>query len=152
MMDADQTIALRTFAQDRCLASSYEYTSPEEVYSEYVKFTAQPVDRIAFTSEMIRLGFIIYRPDKNDPMVETGWRLRLRQPDCGMVEPVNDIQDQLETLRNQTFKSILDARRGGRLNLAIQLTKSYLDIVKARREEFPPNTANKEGADFADPE
>jgi len=151
-MDADQSITLHQFSQDRCLPSEYEFTSPEELYSEYVKFAAQPVDRLTFTSEMIRLGFIIYRPDKSDPMVETGWRLRLRQPNCDMVDPVSPIQDQLEALRNRTYRDILQAKKAGRHSLAIQYTKAYLEILKARREEFPPDASNKEAADFADPE
>ena len=148
MENAQDTIKL--FAQQKCGHSEYEYVSPEELYSNYVKFTQQPVDRVNFTGEMIRLGWILYRPTKEDG--ESGWRLRLIASHSDLPEPNSPIQDQLEALRKVTFKSIVDARRAGRHNLANANTRAFLDILKARREEFPPDPGNKEGADYADPE
>lgn len=118
-----------------------------------MKFDSHCADKFEFTGEMIRLGWILYRPDRLDPMVDTGWRLRLRShlnPD--LPEPAGLIQDQLETLRLATFKSALEAKKMGRHAQAIAYTKAYLEILKARREEFPPDLGNKEGADYADPE
>lgn len=150
IVDSEQLIDLRRFSNEKCLYSDYEYVSPEELYSEYVKFVSQPLERVAFTGEMIRLGWILHRPSKEDPMIESGWRLRLRAPCPDMVEPENSIQDELEALRKETFKQILLARRAGKHALANANTKAYLDILRARREEFPSNPESKEGASFAD--
>lgn len=149
-MDSEQLIDLRRFSNEKCLYSEYEYVSPEELYSEYVKFSSQPVERVVFTGEMIRLGWILHRPCKEDPFIESGWRLRLRSPHPDMVEPQNSIQDELETLRKETFKQILLARRAGKHSLANANTKAYLEILKARREELPPNPELQEGASFVD--